>query len=165
MTQRQEQYVRHFGLDSSYTPQMVVDGSEQFVGGNARALVAAVAKEVKTPKQSLAIAAAKWDNGTAQFSLHADAPANAKLIVVLAADATHSEVARGENAGRTLHHIAVVRVMKEFGADAADGRDLKLAGGPLAQKNEANGPARLVVFLVDRKTGRVLGAAEQTLQR
>jgi hypothetical protein len=165
MTERQEQYVRHFGLDSSFTPQMVVDGSEQFVGSNGRALIAAVEKEVKTPKQSLTIAAAKWENGAARFSLHADAPANAKLIAVLAADATHSEVARGENAGRTLHHIAVVRVMKEFGADAADGRELKLAGGPLAQKTEVNGPARLVVFLIDRKTGRVLGAAEQTLQR
>ncbi len=72
---------------------------------------------------------------------------------------------RGENAGRTLHHTAVVRVMKEFGADAADGRELKLPGGPLTQKTEAAGPVRLVVFLVDRKTGHVLGAAEQTLQR
>src|SRR5262249_10626605 len=39
MTDRQEQYVRRFGLDSSFTPQMVVDGTTQFVGGNAKALV------------------------------------------------------------------------------------------------------------------------------
>src|ERR1700761_9220496 len=30
MTERQEDYVRRFGLDSSYTPQMVVDGTDQF---------------------------------------------------------------------------------------------------------------------------------------
>ena len=134
MTDRQEQYVRQFGLESSYTPQMVVDGSEQFVGSNARALVAAVEKEVNKPKQSLAIAEAKWNDGAAQFSIHADVPAGTKLIAALAADATHSEVARGENAGRTLHHIAVVRVMKEFAADVADGRQLKLPGGPLSHK-------------------------------
>lgn len=165
MTARQEDYVRRFGLDSSYTPQMVVNGTEQFVGGNARALIAAVEKEAGTPRQSLAIEAAHWDHGAAQFSIHANAPASAKLVAVLAADATHQEVSGGENSGRTLQHTAVVRVMKEFGTDAVDGRELKLSGGPLTQKSEANGPVRLVVFLVDHKTGHVLGAAEQTLQR
>ena len=165
MTERQEDYVRRFGLDSSYTPQMVVDGTDQFVGGNGRALVAAMTKEAKTPKQPIAIDGAAWDHGSAQFSIRANASQGTKLIAVLAADATHSEVARGENAGRTLHHTAVVRVMKEFGSDAADGRQLKLPGGPLTQKDEAVGPVRLVVFLVDRKSGHVLGAAQQTLPR
>jgi hypothetical protein len=59
----------------------------------------------------------------------------------------------------------VVRVIKEFGPDAADGRPLKLPGGPLTQKTESAGPVRLVVFLVDRKNGHVLGAAEQTFER
>jgi hypothetical protein len=165
MTERQEEYGRHFGLDSSYTPQMVVDGADQFVGSNARALVASVENEAKTPKQVIAIEGANWEKGAVQFSIHANAPAGTKLLAVLAADATHSEVARGENAGRTLHHTAVVRVMKEFSADAADGRQLKLPGGPLTQKAEAAGPVRLVVFLVDRKSAHVLGAAEQTLHR
>ena len=165
MTERQEDYGRRFGLDSSYTPQMVVDGTDQFVGGNGRALVDAMTKEAKTPKQAIAIDGAAWDHGAAQFSIHANASQGTKLIAVLAADATHSEVARGENAGRTLHHTAVVRVMKEFGPDTADGRQLKLPGGPLTQKTESTGPVRLVVFLVDRKSGHVLGAAQQTLQR
>jgi hypothetical protein len=165
MSQRQEEYARQFGLDSNYTPQMVVDGTEQFVGSNGRALVAALTKEAQTPKQSLVIEGAHWQQGTAQFSVHTNAPAGVKLIAVLAADATHQEVSGGENSGRTMHHTAVVRVMKEFGAEAGDGRELKLSGGPLTQKNEASGPVRLVVFLADRKTGRVLGAAEQTLNR
>jgi hypothetical protein len=165
MTERQEDYGRRFGLDSSYTPQMVVDGTEQFVGSNSRALVAAIEKEAKAPRQNLTIEGAHWSNGAAEFTVHGTPPFGAKLVAVLAADATHQEVSSGENAGRTLHHTAVVRVMKEFGAEAADGRELKLAGGPLAQKNEANGPVRIVVFLVDRKAGHVLGAAEQTLQR
>jgi len=165
MTDRQDQYVHRFGLDSSYTPQMVVDGTEQFVGSNSRALVEAIEKEAKTPRQNLTIEGAHWSNGAAQFTVHGAPPSGAKLVAVLAADATHQEVSAGENAGRTLHHTAVVRVMKELGAESTDGRELKLAGGPLAQKNEAGGPVRLVVFLVDRKTSHVLGAAQQTLQR
>jgi hypothetical protein len=165
MTERQEEYVRRFGLESSYTPQMVVDGASQFVGSNAKALVAAVADAARKPKQALVIENAKWDKGSALFAVHGDIPAGAKLFVLLAADATHQEVFAGENAGRTLHHVAVVRVMREFGSEVADGRPLKLSGGDLNHKDEASGPVRLVVFIVDRKTGHVLGAAEQALKR
>lgn len=165
MTDRQEAYDRHFGLASSYTPQMVVDGATQFVGSNTRALVAAVESAAKTAKQPLTIENAKWDHGSATFSVRGSAPAGAKLYAALAADATHQEVTAGENAGRTLHHVAVVRVMKEFGGDAADGRPLKLSGGDFNRKDESDGPVRLVVFFADRKTGHVLGAAAQSLAR
>lgn len=165
MTDRQEKYVRHFGLESSYTPQMVVDGTTQFVGSNAKALIAAVESDVKTPKQALTIENAKWDHGAALFSIHGTARAGTKLFAVLAADATHQQVSGGENSGRTLHHVAVVRVMKELGSEAVDGRPLKLEGGDLNHKDESAGPVRLVVFVVDQKTGQVIGAAEQTLAR
>src|SRR5580700_1967772 len=35
-TERQEVYAKEFGLDSPYTPQMVVDGAAQFTGGDTR---------------------------------------------------------------------------------------------------------------------------------
>src|ERR1017187_9202440 len=34
-TVRQESYTRLFGLDSSYTPEMVIDGAAEFSGGNS----------------------------------------------------------------------------------------------------------------------------------
>lgn len=165
MNQRQEAYVQHFGLGSSYTPQMVVDGEREFVGSDGRSLVAALQSAAKTSKPSLVIENAKWDHGTALFSIHGTARAGTKLIAVLAADAAHQEVSGGENSGRTLHHVAVVRVMKELGADAADGRPLKLDGGDLNRRDESASPVRLVVFLADQRSGQVIGAAEQTLAR
>jgi hypothetical protein len=165
MTDRQEQYVRHFGLDSSFTPQMVVDGTTQFVGGNANALVAALNKASGTSKQALQIVGARWEQGAAEFSVRGTASKDAKIFAALAIDVTHHEVSSGENKGRTLNHTAVVRTMKEFSGDVADGRQLKLASGPLTDKKEASGPVRLVVFQVDRKTARVLGLAEQNLPR
>lgn len=164
MTDRQEQYGRQFGLDSSYTPQMVVDGETQFVGGNAAALVTAVTTAAKSRKQPLTIEDAKWVDGGVEFALHADAAKGSKIEAALAIDATHQEVSAGENAGRTLHHVAVVRVIKEFGSDATDGRKLKLSSGHLG-KTESAGPVRLVVFRIDSKSGHVLGVAEQTLNR
>jgi hypothetical protein len=79
----------------------------------------------------------------------------------LAEDSAESAVKRGENAGRTLRHVAVVRVLEEMGKGALDGRELtlKLPNDSLPK------PIRLVVFVVDRHSGRVLGVAEQTLTR
>ena len=163
--QRQTEYGERFRLDSIYTPQAVVDGTTQMVGNNAPAVTRAIAAAARQPKEPLAINDAHWDNGTAIFTVQGRADSNAKLIVALAADATQSEVKRGENAGRTLHHVAVVRAIKEFNASAADGRQLRISGGPLSHEKDAAGPARLVVFLVDRKTEHVTGVAEQSLNR
>jgi hypothetical protein len=165
MTERQKGYVYRFGLQDSYTPQMVVDGAAQFVGNNAQALEAAMQAAEARPKEELKIENVRWENGAAEFTVHGAADAGARLVAVLAADETHSEVTHGENAGRTLHHVAVVRVMKEFGGNTVDGRELKIAGGSLTHKEEANGAVRLVVFLVNHKSGHVLGAAEETVTR
>lgn len=164
-TFRQQEYETRFGLDSSYTPQMVVDGAAQFVGSNEAALESAVTRAAETSKQELAIENAHWEGGAVQFSVKSPADSGASLMAVLAANATQSEVARGENAGRTLHHVAVARAIKDFGSRATDGRPLKLSGGSLAHGKEASEPVRLVVFLTDHKTGHVVAVAEQTLTR
>lgn len=166
MTERQQDYVSRFRLNSSYTPQMVVDGSLQFVGNDARALQTALEKAAAQPKEDLTIADAQWKSGSAEFAVRAASNVpKTKLVAVLAANETHARVTAGENSGRTLEHTAVVRTIKQFGPESADGRTLRLAAGPLTHKDEATGPVRLVVFLVDEKTGHVLGAAEQTLLR
>ena len=94
--ERQREYVQAFGLASSYTPQMVVDGAAQFVGSNAAALADTVARAAQKPKQELAIENARWDGGVVSFAVHGPAGSSATLLAALAANATRSEVARGE---------------------------------------------------------------------
>jgi hypothetical protein len=84
-------------------------------------------------------------------------------VAVIAENATHAEVSGGENAGRTLHHVAVVRVLKDFGSSAADGRMLQLTGANLLSAEKDGEPLRLVVFLVNRSNGHVTAVAEQRL--
>ena len=160
MTERQEEYVHRFGLDSAYTPQMVVDGAVQFVGSNQRALAQAVAQAAAAPTVPVTIAGAGWTGDQVHFAVHVQLPAHGELYAVLAQDATHSEVARGENAGRTLHHVAVVRELKHLGSKAVDGQPVQLSAG-----SKTAGPLRLVVFIADRRNGLILGAAERTLAR
>ena len=162
MTQRQQEYGFRFGLRDSYTPQAVVDGAVQFVGSDARAMSLALADAATKTKQTLTMDGVHWENGAATFNLRGAQSPNERVVVALAADATHSEVARGENAGRTLHHVAVVRVMKQFGAEVLDGRVLHLPATGLGRENAAM-KLRLVAFVTDRKTGHVLGAAEEVV--
>jgi hypothetical protein len=162
MTQRQQQYAARFGLDDVYTPQVVVDGAAQLVGSNGPGLAQAIAHAAAAPKSSLSILDAHWDGGSVHFAVRGSgADSGTILVAALAEDAVQSSVARGENAGKSLRHVAVVRVMQEMSARADDGRALTLKPSSLSP----NGAIRLVVFLADRHNGHVLAVAEQTIGR
>lgn len=162
---RQQQYARQFALSDVYTPQIVVDGTEQFVGNDATHLARALVHAAGTAKPDLSIANARVGaDGSVDFSVHAAPGAKGSLFAALAENATTSVVAHGENAGRTLHHVAVVRAIKEFGGKAADGRQLRLAGAQLAGADNSATPLRLVVFMVNGSSGHVTAVAEEILK-
>ncbi|MGD0481201.1 MAG: DUF1223 domain-containing protein [Terracidiphilus sp.] len=163
---RQQSYVRQFGLDSPATPQFVVDGTMQLAGSNPPVLAGFITRAAAVPKIQIEIGNAhRAANGAVEFTVHAATATKATLVAIIAENATHSEVSHGENAGRTLHHVAVVRAIKEFGSNfgsgATDGRTLELSGGNVLRAEKDGEPLRLVVFLVSHS--RVVGAAEQTL--
>jgi hypothetical protein len=164
MDQRQQNYARQFSLNSIYTPQVVVDGAAQLVGGDAVKLNSAIARAASTTKPTLTIGNAHRNpDGSVQFTLRASSGPKANVIAALAENATHSEISRGENKGRTLHHVAVVRALKDFGSNAADGRSLQLSGANLLNAEKDDEPLRLVVFLVNPINSHVVAVAEQTL--
>ncbi|MFC5864357.1 DUF1223 domain-containing protein [Acidicapsa dinghuensis] len=163
VTYRQKWYGDKFGLDDVYTPQAIVDGAVQFVGSDGHKLTQALVSAAANAKEELNISSATWAGDSVQFVVHRtdhDAK-NVKttLVAALAIDSAETSVKSGENAGRTLHNVAVVRVLKELGSDASDGRQLTLK-----LPDASSTPLRLVVFLVDKRTGHVLGAAEQMVQ-
>ena len=165
MDQRQQQYAREFALDSVYTPQVVVDGSEQLIGSDSAKLRAALTKEASQPKVGVAIENAHLvADGSVRFDVRLSSDTKGTLIAAVAQDATVSQVSRGENAGRTLHHVAVVRAMKEYSAKLVSaGGILNIPGLALHEGKGSGSPMRLVVFLVNGN-GKVMGAAEQALR-
>ena len=162
MDARQQEYSARFGLNSVYTPQMVVDGAEQFVGSDRNALAHAIQGSAAREKIPVEIVEPRLQNGRATFSLRG-APVNPALhwYAAIAADATRSEVSRGENAGRTLHHTAVVRVIKQLKRNA-DTQEFSLPAN--ADATSSSG-VRLIVFAVDAHTGRVVAAAQGIIKR
>ena len=159
---RQQRYAWHFSVPQVYTPQIVVDGRWQFVGSDAASLSRDLASAASTPKLTIEIADAQLSKREVLFSVHGAEGSRANLIAALADDSATSNVKRGENAGRTLRNVAIVRALKDFGSKS-EGRPLSL---PLPVPDRAaptQGPFRLIVFLSRHSDGQVIAIAEQTL--
>jgi hypothetical protein len=163
-TDRQNEYGTRFGLSSVYTPQVVVDGAQELVGSDRVKLVRAIQSASNQPKIPITLENVQWSGGSVatQVSVQYDGR-SATLVAVLADDSDQSSVLHGENQGRNLRHVAVVRTLVEV-------RKIK---GPLTQQPmEVKLPAgiqpqpkmRLIVLLADNRTGHILGAAMQALQ-
>ncbi len=163
--QRQKDYGDRFNLDSIYTPQAVIDGSVQLVGNNGAGMAKAIGHAAAaTGKRPLEIADARLEKNAVTFTVRGAADPSLRVFAVVAADANPHQVQRGENAGRTLHHVAVAHSFKEFSASALDGRILRVPATEFPGE-PGKAPLRVVVFLAEKKTGRVVAATEQTLSR
>jgi hypothetical protein len=160
----QEQYVRHFSLPSPATPEFVVDGIAQVAGNNPSQLVQEIAHAAEDPKIAMQIGDAHLTaDGSVDFTVKAAPDHKGTLVAAVAENASQSQVAHGENAGRTLHYVAVVRTYKEFGSNSLDGRPVHLSGSDLRHAEKDGEPLRLVVFLYNPSNSQVLAVAEQTL--
>jgi hypothetical protein len=149
-TLRQDGYRRRFNLDSAYTPEMVVDGAVEFSGGLANRAAQEIAKGAGQPKTAVRIT-----RTAAGLRVETDAAAiSAGVYMALADDSGASQVSAGENQGRQLHHVAIVRSMRKIGSvkpGAAFSQVVKLPESAASQ--------RIVVFVQESDQGRVHGAA------
>lgn len=106
-TGRQDDYSARFGLSGVYTPQMVVNGREQFVGGDRRALEAALASEAQRKQIELHIVSVQVEPSKIVFTYSATnlpAKISLQLVAALVDDMDRTNVRRGENSGRELMH-------------------------------------------------------------
>lgn len=110
-TLRQEDYDRGFD-HQIFTPEMIVDGKYSFIGGDPRSARADLLKAAETPKpDAIAIAPSP---GQVQITVNGIRH-GAKVYVAVAENGLETNVGRGENGGKTLHHDAVVRGLYEVG--------------------------------------------------
>jgi hypothetical protein len=159
--QRQNAYSNMFGLNGVYTPQMVVNGTEEFVGSDSAKLSAALLKEDRHPSAvdiriaSLDLAAGKL---TVTFSANGVFPAQGvDVIAVLADDTDRSSVQRGENSGHTLTHVAVARSLTQVATlkSAVTESTVQVPLPPSYQQTQMH---HLILIAQTAGTGPVVGA-------
>lgn len=161
-TDRQNLYAPRLGFDSSYTPQMVIDGRYQFVGNDAARATANIAKSAVAPKDTLTLSppAISGRKIAASVALPDGHPLpNGDLYAVLVQPSATTQVRGGENGGRRLEHVSIARVFSKIG------RTQDLTKAPvsfsLAAPPDAD-PAslRLVVFAQLPSQGGIVAIAQ-----
>ena len=169
---RQSEYAQGFRLDSVYTPQMVVDGQSEFVGSDSVQARSAIVRLAKSPKATVTVEKVETKGLMKPNALPLQVTVTpgsgarhgetADVYLAVTEDNLRSEVRRGENSGRTLDHVAVVRSMIKIGTiTGADPTVVKPVPtlNPTWKRKDLNA----VVFVQERGSHRIVGAGTLAL--
>ena len=159
-SERQDDYGRRFGLDSVYTPQMVIDGAREVNGSDSGAVRAAIERSAGAPPLPMDISSVTRTGGTLQIEFTAGPSGGMAIYAVLADDSDRSSVERGENAGRTLEHVAVARSLTRVADLGPSPVDKKIE---IKIPPEAKEHLRLILFAQESKTGHIVAVTAREL--
>ncbi len=149
-SERQRWYASRAPESGVYTPELVVGGTESFVGSDRRRARSAVRRAIEA---SWPAAVSLSSDAQGRISYRVDGgPRPAHLNLALIQPHAHSQVAAGENSGTTLNHVNVVREFERV-ALTPD------ANGSWAPRSAAGGALRAVAYVQDDRTLAVVGAA------
>jgi hypothetical protein len=163
ISERQEAYAAGELQGTVYTPQMVVDGRYGAVGSDERRAHEIIEKAAREQKIAVLLSSARLDDGSV-VALHVNADplpaaagsAEADVLIAVADDTDESQVQAGENSGRKLTHVAVLRSLTKAGVvskSAGWSGDIKI---PVERPGKK--PLR-VLGIVQTRAGRVWGVA------
>jgi hypothetical protein len=168
-TVRQQEYVSKFKGQGPYTPQMIVDGEKEFTGNNAREAQETIQAASQQPMANVSITvepAAKNDEQRFQVRV-GDMPGSgdekADVWLAVTEDGLQANVDAGENKGRTLQHAAVVRSLQKIGSTASKSSQFSAEPQVRFKSNWKKENLHVVVFVQDKKSWRILGAASTKL--
>ncbi len=153
-TDRQRQYDRILKTQT-YTPQLIINGQQDVVGGQRNRIEQAIQTIQKQPASAFVgvdgrvVRAGKL--ATLTYELSAAGPY--RVNVALVQREAHTTVAAGENGGRTLVNTNVVRQFKTVEQSGLSGRvSLPLPDGLTADQTA------VLVYVQRTDTGQVVGA-------
>jgi hypothetical protein len=144
-TQRQRDYGRALGQRYVYTPEMVVGGAAHAAGSNRAEIERLLAEARARPGPEITLAR---EGDTLRVRVGAGSGSGTVLLAEI--DGEHvTTVARGENGGRTLRNVNVVRRLQTLGPWRGEALELSVAAAP----------RRCAVWVQADGPGPVLGAA------
>ena len=160
-SQRQNQYAEWLRLQSVYTPQVVVNGSKEFVGSQEPSIRKAISnglQEVSTAQ--LTLSDVRLDKGKVAWRYQAsNAGHHTSLLIAIVQRSATSQVKAGENSGRTLSHVQIVRQLQTAKVDAAGSG----AGSIPLPAGIGTADEEIIAFLQDNDNGQIVAATRAAL--
>ncbi len=122
-SERQSGYAGTFKQDSNYTPQMIVDGEKEFIGSHFDTAIKEIAEASKNTKAKVEL---EQNDKSLKVKI-SDLPAHEESYIwlAIAEDNLESNVRRGENSGRVLKHVSVVRELSLLGNLSPDDKSFE----------------------------------------
>ncbi|MEO1013453.1 MAG: DUF1223 domain-containing protein [Bacteroidota bacterium] len=147
-TKRQRAYNHKFNSRGNYTPQLVINGREHFVGSHSGKLYTGIDKYGKQKTEN-AIAISRVDNNLGALTFSYDAKgdlADKQIRALLVLDRRETQVKRGENQNRRLSNsnIVVAQKLIEPVGNRGDG---SLSIPKIVKKDEK---AKLILLIQDK---------------
>jgi hypothetical protein len=149
-SERQQTYAELLHSSDVYTPQAVIDGRFATVGSNRQNVLKAIASSGESAKPELRITVTRQGNA---LLVDAEPSEKGNLWVAITQARAVSHVVHGENAGRTLEHVGVVRSLTK----------LKAGQARIDIDRNWNSDLSVVAFVQDGHTGRILQATEKKI--
>jgi hypothetical protein len=163
-TDRQSVYASRLSPQGPYTPQMILNGRDQFVGSDSGALERALRDDARRDHLALRIVSstASGSGVDVRFALAGHQSKPLDIVAVLTDDADRSDVLRGENNGKLLQHVSVARSLTRVAKvkdDAEESIHLPLPNG-----FQLGGSGHhLILFAQEPQQGSIVGAATMPL--
>ncbi len=112
-SERQREYAAFFNNRNIYTPQVIVNGKKEFVGSNSSLLQSTIESELKnTTNNTINVIITSNDDKNVFVNYKVDNNNESQLNIALIQLNASTAVKRGENKGRKLEHINIVRDFK-----------------------------------------------------
>ncbi len=158
-TERQLQYVNWLRLSTAYTPQIVVNGVSEFIGSSQGEVLSAISQSLHQETTNTLTLSGRISGN--KLDITYDGAGNNKktgLVLALVQRSAHSNVKAGENTGRQLSHVQIVRQLREVDVNSNKAITMELPGD--FDKNSWE----LVGFVQDKRDGHISAAARADFQ-
>jgi hypothetical protein len=154
-SKRQYWYAKNLVNNSVYTPQMIVNGQQVFVGSNRNSAHTAIQKALANLQQNSVTIKLKSANTHHLAYELSQIPQNLSLNIALLEKHLSSNVTAGENEGKKLYHYSVVSQFKTL-----DNPTQKGVFAIPTQKESKPKSQSLIVFLQHTQTLEIVGVGK-----
>ncbi len=161
LTGRQQGYAHILGLSDVYTPQIILDGNEEVNPGDGQKAKQLLEKAAAVPMIAMRIDGAQFDKGGLTVHVVADGAAEkhgGDVFLAVAIDKAVTDVLAGENNGKKLTNIAVVKQLVKIGK-MQKGKPFDLSFYLKLWPDADPANMRVIAFVQESGQGKVLGAA------
>ena len=139
---------------------MVVNGQKEVLGSDSRAVQEAIRTAAKEPRAEVSISMTSPETVSFRVAKLPSGSHEADILLGVAESGLVTPVLGGENSGRQLRHAGVVRSLTNVGRLDPKRPGEYTATAQLNLRTDWNrSNLKLVLFIQDRTTRRILGAA------